>query len=255
MTLGDDPVYPPTPDEPPEFNCDICSMLQYLIDKVDEIDRRLQFFEGDGDEFFDGILWPKTWNFEPELSFVPPNAPPTSGTGMGILALFGLMVSIGNLIMQTHQDLKENECCLAMPEHWQLKPEGHRPQLVVQCAEMREDGTLGSAKYVVTIPHYLYNPETTVPPFNWMYKGKYYGVLRLNDNSKVQVYADSEYEARRVLQMISLWIDALQTQNTYIRTGEISNPDFKNVQVFPKYATYYSKGTAIDSEVKRIYWG
>lgn len=253
MTAGE----PATYDLPPEpiFECDVCAMLQYLIDKVELIDLRLESLEGDYNGFVDQNAYYQEWNFQPDLAFVPPSPPPTTGSGLGLAAIFGLITTVANLILLTHRDLKESDQCLAMPEHWQLKPEGHRPQLVVQCAEVKEDGTLGSAKYVVTIPHYQYNPDSPGKPFDRMYKGKYYGVLRLNDNSKIQVYCDSESEARRVLTMIGYCIDPQQTYQTYIRTGEISNPNFKNVLVYPKYATYYSKGTAPDSEVHRIYWG
>ena len=199
--------------------------------------------------------WYREWDFTPELLFVPPKPPTIKGNGLGIGALFGLILSIGSLIGLVHEDLKQKDGCIAMPEHWQFKVEGHRPQLVVQCAEMREDDTLGSAKYVVTIPHYQLTKENPPPPFRYMFKGKYYGVLKLNDNSKIQVYCDSEIEAKRVLNSIALWVDPSQTFQTYVRTGEISNPLFKNVKVYPKYATFYSKGTHPDSEVTRIYWG
>lgn len=245
-----------SPDTGSEWqNCDICTQLEYISETVSSIEERLANLEANFGDFDQQNVWFREWNFQPELSFVPPSPPPTTGSGLGISALFGLMYTIANLIMLTHEDLSQQECCVAMPEHWQLKPEGHRPQLVVQFAEKREDDTLGSAKYVVTIPHYELPEGNKPPPVNFIRKGHYYGVLKLNDNSKVQVYCESEHEARRVLTSFMSWIDATQLNGTYIRTGEISNPDFKEIQVFPKYATYYSKGSAPDSEQTRIYWG
>ena len=187
------------------------------------------------------------------LNYRPPEPPDVKGTGLGIGALFGLILTVGSLIRIVHEDLKQKDGCVAIPEHWQIPVEGHRPQLVVQCAEMREDGTLGSAKYVVTIPHYQLREENPPPPFSSMSKGRYYGVLKLNDNSKI-LYCESEFEARRILNSIALWIDPNQIFQTYPRTGEISNPLFKNVTVYPKYATFYSKGSHPDSEVTKIYW-
>ena len=188
------------PQEQPPETCDVCTLLQFIAGEVVDIKERLALLESNfGDFDFQGV-WYREWDFTTDLPFVPPKPPDLIGSGLGIGAVLGIMASIARLIIDTYTDLKEGSDCVAMPEHWQLKPEGHRPQLVVQCAELREDGTLGSAKYVVTIPHYQLVGDEIPPPFDFINKGKYYGVLLLGDNSKVQVYCQSEWEARRVLQ-------------------------------------------------------
>ena len=246
-----------TPGEPPEgdLSCDPCALLQFIGEKIDRIDKRLEALEGDNDGQFTSLSWFKEWDFQPKLTFVPPETLPTKGKGTGIAALFGLMMAIGNLLLLMNLEDKEGDHCVAFPEHWQIPPEHHRPQLVVQCAEKEEDGTLGSAKYVVTIPHYMWLTDSPSPPFLYLKKGRYYGVLKLNDNSKIQVYAESEWEARRVLQEIRYSIEWSQAYNTRIRTGEISGNGFKEVTVYPKYATFWTKGKAPDTEQKRVYWG
>lgn len=221
-------------DTPPVFNCDICTILEYLAEKINRIDKRLESLEGDNDGEYTSVSWFKEWKFEPKLSFVPPETLPTAGTGKGIAALFGMMLAIGNLLLLLQKEEQEGDRCVAFPEHWQIPLEHHRPQLVVQCAEKKDDGTLGPAKYVVTIPHYWWQTESTPPPFLWLDKGRYYGVLKLKDNSKIQVYARTENEARRVLQQIKSSITWEQAQGATIRTGEISGPGFKEITIYPK---------------------
>jgi len=246
----------PTGSTPIEnLTCDICAFLHYLVEKVDRIDKRLEALEGDTDDQFTSLSWFKEWDFQPILSFVPPTTLPTKGTGTGIAALFGLLTTIGNLLLLLNLEDKAGGHCVAFPEHWQIPLEHHRPQLVVQCAEKLEDGTLGSAKYVVTIPHYMWMADSPSPPFLYLKKGRYYGVLKLEDNSKIQVYAESEMEARRVLEEIKSSINWTMSQNSFIRTGEISGNGFKNVTIYPKYATFWTKGKAPDTEQKRVYWG
>lgn len=247
---------PPENESPETFKCDVCAILQYIAEKIDIIDKRLNALEGDNIDGFTSNSWFKEWTFIPEkLSFVPPADKPIIGKGSGMAALLGLLISLGNLILLTHKDLQSYNECVAFPEHWQIPPEHHRPQLVVQCAEKDQNGKLGSAKYVVTIPHYMWLNDAPMPPFKSLKKGRYYGVLTLNDNSKIQVYAESEWEARRVLQEIRYSIEWSQAYNTRIRTGEISGDGFKEVTVYPKYATFWSKGKAPGTQQKRVYWG
>ncbi len=242
-------------DNPGNYSCDICTILQYMTEKINRIDKRLESLEGDNDDEYTSTSWTQEWKFEPKLSFKPPANMPTSGKATGIAALFGLLLSIGNLLLLLQKQDLEGDRCVAFPEHWQIPLEHHRPQLVVQCAEKKSDGTLGPAKYVVSIPHYWWRDEKVPPPFFWLDKGRYYGVLKLKDNSKVQVYAKSEDEARRVLEEIKYSITQDQSSGSRIRTGEISGPGFKEVRVYPKYATFWTKGKAPDTQQKRIYWG
>jgi hypothetical protein len=250
-TITTDPVN----ENPISLGCDVCLLLQYIAEKVDRIDKRLESLEGDNENGYNSTSWFKEWEFKPELSFIPPDSLPTKGKASGIAALFGLMVSIGNLLLLLQKEEIRTDNCIAFPEHWQIPIEHHRPQLVVQCAEKKQDGTLGSAKYVVSIPHYQWRYSDAPPPFSYLNKGNYYGVLKLKDNSKIQVYAESEWEARRVLLDIRGSIDLEQVQGSTIRTGEIDGPGFKKVKVYPKYATFWTKGKAPDTERKRMYWG
>jgi hypothetical protein len=245
----------PINPETSTFSCDICTILEYLAETINRIDKRLESLEGDTDDQYTSDSWIKEWKFEPTLTFKPPETLPTAGKATGIAALFGILLSIGNLLLLLQKEELEGDRCVAFPEHWQIPMEHHRPQLVVQCAEKKEDGTLGPAKYVVTIPHYWWQAENMPPPFYFLDKGRYYGVLKLKDNSKIQIYAKSEWEARRVLQEIKYSIDMEQSWDATIRTGEISGPGFKEVTVYPKYATFWTKGKAPDTEQKRIYWG
>ena len=246
---------PPNSDPLGNLSCDPCTLLRYLVEKVDIIHERLEALEGDTDQEFTPASWLKEWDFKPKLSFVPPETLPTKGKATGIAALFGLMMTIGNLLLLLNLEEKEGDKCVAFPEHWQIPFEHHRPQLVVQCAEKKMDGTLGSAKYVVTIPHYMWTNDSPIPPFYYLHKGRYYGVLKLKDNSKIQIYAQSEAEAQRVLLTIRSKIKLEMVQGSRIRTGEISGDGFKEVTVYPKYATFWTKGKAPDTEQKSVYWG
>jgi hypothetical protein len=136
----------------------------------------------------------------------------------------------------------ENDNFAVVPEWWQLRPEADRPQLIVQCAEKKEDGTLGSAKYVVTIPHYQHSTPHGFAPFYSLNKGSFQGMLTLKDNSKVIIYARTVQEARSVLLNIYNEI-AFDYRNGYSpKITQIPDLGFKEITVYPKYGKYFPTG-------------
>jgi hypothetical protein len=54
----------------------------------------------------------------------------------------------------------QSNCIATVPEWWQVRLEGHRPQVIFVFAEKKEDGTLGNDYYSITIPH----PKSDKPP-------------------------------------------------------------------------------------------
>lgn len=141
------------------------------------------------------------------------------------LAIQGCLADMGNL---------------AVPDEWLIRPEHHRPQLVIAFAEKDEDGKYKSPKYAITIPHYKGGkPESA--PLPAYEKGSYEGILVLSDNSKVTVNAKSEAEAQKMLDAAKALITGDMLSNSYSKIGKIK-ADFKQIKVYPYYAVYYPEG-------------
>ncbi|WP_016951246.1 hypothetical protein [Anabaena sp. PCC 7108] len=70
--------------------------------------------------------------------------------------------------------------------------------LVIQYAELLENGKLGSSRWILTIPHYNKPKEfkLKMPDYS---KGDYEAIKELNDNSKIIVNAASETECIKVI--------------------------------------------------------
>ena len=164
------------------------------------------------------------------------------GSGKGIPALVAMQRDIASMLQDMQISSCENDNFAVVPEWWQLRPEADRPQLIVQCAEKNSDGSLGSAKYVVTIPHYRFSTPTAFAPFYSLSKGSFQGVLTLKDNSKVIIYGNSIQHTRSVL--LSIWNEISFSYRLPFnpKVGPIGNPNFKEVTVYPKYGKYFADG-------------
>lgn len=98
------------------------------------------------------------------------------------------------------QTCNTGTCYAAVPEWWQIRLEGKRPQLVILFAEIDSNGNVvGSAKNPISIPHPIVQRQTTapLPPYQ---KGQYEAMVTLNDNSKIIINAISAEVADSTLQ-------------------------------------------------------
>jgi hypothetical protein len=133
------------------------------------------------------------------------------------------------------------EAIAAVPDWWQVRIEGRRPQLIMHFAEMGLDGKLDKTKYVISIPQAL-NVKPLASPISAYRKGQYEGILTLNDNSKLIVNAISETEAQRVIDEASGSIDPKYLNGSFIKIGIRKGQALKQIMVYPKYAKFFSSG-------------
>jgi hypothetical protein len=130
----------------------------------------------------------------------------------------------------------------AIPEWWQLRPESHRPQLIIQFGEVRADGSIGKAMYPLTIPHFIGTKEDAKKiNFKWR-KGSIEGILTLKDNSKLIVNAVSKEEANRIIALTTAYIKDTQLTGSFSKIGERKGQPFKQIIVAPKVARFFAEG-------------
>jgi hypothetical protein len=131
---------------------------------------------------------------------------------------------------------------VSVPEWWEMRPEYERPQLCILFGLLDENtNKVGSAKYQVTIPHY--NGEKPVKsPIPRYRKGSIYGILTLNDNSKVIVYAAAKEEAQKVIASAKRNIKAAQLGKATAKYGEMQGKERAPGVLVPREAHYYPKG-------------
>lgn len=136
----------------------------------------------------------------------------------------------------------EDNCYAAVPDSWQIRPEGARPQLIIQFGEDLGNGKIGPPKYPLTIPH-TFTQKLSVCPIPRYKKGSWEVILVLSDNSKVTVNAFDELEANKVLVAAQKLILPKYLLNSYSKGGKIRKGEkLAEIVVVPKMAKYFSTG-------------
>ena len=133
-----------------------------------------------------------------------------------------------------------SEPVTSLPLSWQIRNEGDRPQLVIQCAQKLENGKYDSAKYPISVPHWKgkATDKVKLPVYT---KGNYEGILTLKDNSKVTINAANHAECTKILNAIKPWIAKDMLEGSRFKGGKI-NVEIKNTKVRPMYGRYFSTG-------------
>ncbi|NER36217.1 MAG: hypothetical protein F6J93_19905 [Oscillatoria sp. SIO1A7] len=205
-------------------------------EKLDNLCEDWETFKGEYD-------WNVDWNFQSKETCQTKAITKYIGTSSGWKAIIDLIFFLIEQYERLRGIICGNEACVAMPEHYQIKLEGHRPQLVLQLAEPKEDADeLGKAQHVITIPHYIGKADSPAP-VQYVQKGGHHGMLVLNDNSKIHVYCISKTECTRVLQAIRFWVNPFYLDGAQYKYSEYPTADIKQVTVYPKYAKYWPNGT------------
>lgn len=134
----------------------------------------------------------------------------------------------------------QEEAVVSLPLSWQIRNEGNRPQLVIQCAAKKDNNQWGSAMYPITVPHWKggINDKPSLPVYR---KGNHEGILVLADNSKVTVNAANRAECIKIINAVKPWIKKEMLQGSYFKSGDIDS-DIKVQQVKPMYGRYFSTG-------------
>jgi len=135
----------------------------------------------------------------------------------------------------------------AIPMSWQIRNEGNKPQLVIQCAEengVDKDGNkkYKSAMYPISVPHWDGSAGDRISLPSYI-KGNYEGIYTLNDNSKVTINAQNEVECKRILNAIKPRIPKQYTTDAYFKGGMIvRDKPIKESRVKPRYGRYFKDG-------------
>jgi hypothetical protein len=135
----------------------------------------------------------------------------------------------------------------AIPMSWQIRNEGNKPQLIIQCAEENGVDKEGkkkykSAMYPISVPHWdgAASDKISLPSY---VKGNYEGIYTLNDNSKVTINAQNETECKRILNAIKPRIPKQYTTDAYFKGGLIvRDKPIKESRVKPRYGRYFKDG-------------
>lgn len=254
------PVKPPPPTQTPIDKCvdhcgsgtidfnlpddsELAELLKAIKKKVDEIEQSVnQTLEGEIEVGSCEI--PKDIsNQTDELVYTPDPAKKITYSDKGLRAINLALSGVQTKLTSLHQEFCQQELPIAaIPEWWQLRPESHRPQLIVQFGEVRADGSIGKAMYPLTIPHFSGSKESAKKiDFKWR-KGSVEGILTLKDNSKLIVNAVSKEEAAKIIGLASRYINTAQLANSFSKIGERKGQPFKQITVAPKVARYFADG-------------
>ena len=145
----------------------------------------------------------------------------------------------------------------AIPISWQIRNEGNRPQLVIQCAEengVDKDGNkkYKSAMYPISVPHWNGTASDSISLPSYI-KGNYEGIYTLSDNSKVTINAKNEIECKRILNAIKPHISQQYLKDAYFKGGVIvRDKPIKESRVKPRYGRYFQEGQKNNKQDWRI---
>lgn len=145
---------------------------------------------------------------------------------------------------------KPIEAYAAVPEWWQIRPEGKRPQLVLQFCAKGDDGKYGAPKYSLTIPHPKLTTKVLSAPLPEYEKGNFEIQLRLKDNSHVIVNCSSKEEGERVLSILKGLISRDMLKDSYIKYSERNGRPVKTQKMAARFVTYFEKGIEDASKYK-----
>jgi hypothetical protein len=130
----------------------------------------------------------------------------------------------------------EGTAIASLPERWSIKPLNNIPELVIVFRDV--DKKSKSGNYSLHIPHY--NGDKT-PNISSYEKGNWHGSLILKDNSRLEVNAKNEAEARKTINELKKYVEAKYINDElYIvpRKGK----KLKEFTAKPIRADYYPTG-------------
>lgn len=145
-------------------------------------------------------------------------------------------------IQKMIEDAVEN-LALATPDSWLIRPEHHRPQMIVQFGEMLGNKKVGSPKYPLTIPHPKPSKpnKSAIPAYK---KGNWEIIFVLKDNSKITIHALNEIEGMKVLNAAKALVLPDYVNGGYLsKSGKvITKTPLEQITVTPKMAKYFPDG-------------
>lgn len=129
-----------------------------------------------------------------------------------------------------------NDKVLTVPEYWQVRV-GQRPQAVVLYREF-VNGKFTDTYYQHSIPHYN-GAKGVKPNLSQFNKGEHSAIYVCKDNSKVQVYASTQAEAKRIVNEFETLINP-RLRGDIVHTG--TRKGIKKTTIKPIRLDFFSTG-------------
>ncbi|WP_375511421.1 hypothetical protein [uncultured Nostoc sp.] len=148
---------------------------------------------------------------------------------------------IANSRLALYNQKFPSQAVAAVPEWWQVRPEGKRPQLILLCGKKHDNGNVGYLVYPITIPHPIINRRATSPIPDYK-KGNIEAILTLKDNSKVIVNTHDNDTANSLIEAIKLLIDPAYLEGSFTKVGLRKGQSLLAITVAAKKARYFSQG-------------
>jgi hypothetical protein len=138
---------------------------------------------------------------------------------------------------------KECDAVATVPEWWQKRPEYDRPQIIYVFRERREDGSIGSSSYPLTIPHPSKSTINSPPKIQDYEKGNTEGILTLKDNSKIILHCKDHQTAQQLIDEILPLIAEEYREGYSFKIGSRGgSTKFSEIKVTARFADYYQEG-------------
>ena len=136
-----------------------------------------------------------------------------------------------------------NKTAVAIPDSWLIRPENHRPQLIIQFGEILTNKKIGSPKYPLTIPHPKPNKpnKAAIPIYK---KGNWEIIYVLKDNSKITIHALNEIEGMKILNAAKALVLPDYLNGAYLSKSSkvVTKSPLAEISVTPKMAKYFPDG-------------
>ena len=133
------------------------------------------------------------------------------------------------------------EAYAAVPEWWQIRIEGNRPQMIFLFAQILGENSFDYAKYPITIPHPIVKHYQQSPLPNYQ-KGQYEGIVTLKDNSKIIINAFSNQECEKIIEAAKKLVIPDFLVGATEKIAPRKGPELSTVKVSARSAKYFSTG-------------
>jgi len=161
----------------------------------------------------------------------------------GFQALVEMIELLHRKVDNLHEDLLLIEPVASVVEHWQLKKEALRPQCIFLFGDYEQGAdSIGAPKWQTCVPHFDFSLAPTFTNEWGYWKGPFQGILTLDDNSKVIVYARDKQEIERLFDRYLEGIPADLQMEAYTKIGEYKGPPFSSRFVRLRRVDYYVDG-------------
>jgi hypothetical protein len=158
----------------------------------------------------------------------------------------GLLTELRQIanLLEAECNSRNNEASspvVALPESWQKCLPEDRPQASLIWADVRDDNTIGSSRWQMSIPHYRH-PKSHKPVIPDYTKGQDYFLLALPDKSKLFANCKTKQEAERIAPHLIDLVDPTQVDGVLPTFGTRGGRQLNQVKVRAIEIQYFATG-------------